>query len=307
MGWPPGVILTPLPETIACVTHRLLTYGGLRATVRHTPFAPRAPDEQEVASRGQDKAQDPNGEHALEDRHIQCDMKGDQENSRRRTGEEEGPWPSVAAVGYYEPDEAQPRGHVKKRELHPRLIEHAEGRRRYGRQGRRKGADTASQHGRGRQDAPKTARHCQERPARTAFFVSHYSIHPLQGVRPELVSYSLLHAMALNDVARLDVIRENYRLFARGAARFLDFGHRPDAVPFARPERETRSVRAVEDVAALDPDRDLDLLPSPLAEDGRHNGPSVSAAAFDVRVPAVTGYTFPVHDLWHHMGQQMEP
>ena len=69
--------------------------------------------------------------------------------------------------------------------------------------------------------------------------------------------------MALDDVPRLDGIGQDHDLIPHGAARLLDLAHRPRPVPFARPERQARSVGAVEEVSALDPGRDLDLLRSP--------------------------------------------
>jgi hypothetical protein len=85
----------------------------------------------------------------------------------------------------------------------------------------------------------------------------------------------------------LDIIWKDHRFITHGAARLLHFSYRPLAHLFARPEREARSVRTVEDIPALDPGRDLDLLPSPVAECGRHDHASWLTPAFDLRVPAV--------------------
>src|SRR3990170_4897701 len=84
-----------------------------------------------------------------------------------------------------------------------------------------------------------------------------------KGVGAELVGDALADAMALDDVPRLDGIGQDHDLIPHGAARLLDLAHRPRPVPFARPERQARSVGAVEEVSALDPGRDLDLLRSP--------------------------------------------
>ncbi len=81
----------------------------------------------------------------------------------------------------------------------------------------------------------------------------------------ELVRDPLANAVALNDVAGLDIIRENDLLVPDRTARFLDRGHTPLAVSFARPEREARSVWTIEKAPACDPPRDLEFLPSPWA------------------------------------------
>lgn len=99
------------------------------------------------------------------------------------------------------------------------------------------------------------------------------SLQLFEGVGAELVGHPLFHAVALNDVPRLHVIGEEHHLLTLGAARLLDLGDRPGAVPFARPEREARSVGAIEDFPARDPGRDLDGLPSPVAECSRHRLP----------------------------------
>ena len=91
-----------------------------------------------------------------------------------------------------------------------------------------------------------------------------------KGVGAELVGDALADAMALDDVPRLDVIGQNHDVIAHRAACLLNLGDRPLAVLNARPERQARSVRAVEEVSTLDPGRDLDLLPSPLAPGFRH-------------------------------------
>jgi hypothetical protein len=76
--------------------------------------------------------------------------------------------------------------------------------------------------------------------------------------------------MALDDVPRLDVIGQDHDVIPRGAARLLNLGDRPLAVLNARPERQARSVGAVEEVPVPDPGRDLDLLASPTAPGLRH-------------------------------------
>ena len=82
----------------------------------------------------------------------------------------------------------------------------------------------------------------------------------------------MLHAVASDDVTRLDVIGQDHHLLADGAARRLHGSHRPDPVFFARPERETRSVGAVAviEIAARDPGRDGKLLATSGAEGGSH-------------------------------------
>ncbi len=89
-------------------------------------------------------------------------------------------------------------------------------------------------------------------------------------VSTKLVGDALPDAVALDKVARLDVIPQNDDLIPHRTARLLDFGHSPYTVPFARPEREPRSVRTIEEVSVFDPDRDLDLLPSPPTPGFRH-------------------------------------
>jgi len=111
--------------------------------------------------------------------------------------------------------------------------------------------------------------------------------------------------VTLDDVPGLHIVREKHRVVTNGTARLLDLGHRPDTVRFARPERQPRSVGSVEDIPTFDPGWDLDLLPTPFADRGRHCEPSSSAAAFDLRFPAAsTGQPSPVHDLWHHVRKQ---
>jgi len=78
------------------------------------------------------------------------------------------------------------------------------------------------------------------------------------------------HPMALDDVAGLDIIGEKDRLVPDRAARLLDLPDRPDAVRLDRPQRQPGAVRTVEHVTALDPGRDLDLLPSAGAPDLAH-------------------------------------
>jgi hypothetical protein len=99
------------------------------------------------------------------------------------------------------------------------------------------------------------------------------SIDLREGVRTELVSHPLFDAVALDDVPRLHVVREDDHLFPDGTACLLDLAHQPDAVPYAHPEREARSVRSVEPIADCDPRRDRDVLSSPLAERHRHPRP----------------------------------
>ena len=91
-----------------------------------------------------------------------------------------------------------------------------------------------------------------------------------EGVGAELAGDALPHAVALDNVARLDVVGQDHDVIAHRAACFLDRPHRPVAVALARPEREPRSVGAVEQVTVPDPGRDLDLLPSPLAPGLQH-------------------------------------
>ena len=91
-----------------------------------------------------------------------------------------------------------------------------------------------------------------------------------EGVGAELVSDPLPDSMAFDDVARLDVVGKDHGVIPHGTAGLLDRRHRPHPVALARPEREPRSVGTVEEVAVLDPDRDLDLLPSALAPGLRH-------------------------------------
>ena len=100
------------------------------------------------------------------------------------------------------------------------------------------------------------------------------SFHLFKSIGTEIVGHALSRAMALDDVTRLHVVREDDHLIPYGAARLLDLGERPDAFLLARPEREARSVGAVEHVPTLDPGRDLDCLSSPPAEAPRHLPPS---------------------------------
>lgn len=74
--------------------------------------------------------------------------------------------------------------------------------------------------------------------------------------------HTLPDAGALDHVPGLNVVRQENHLSTDRTARRLDLSHRPHPVRLARPEREPRSVWAVEDVTARDPHRDLDLLPS---------------------------------------------
>ena len=107
-----------------------------------------------------------------------------------------------------------------------------------------------------------------------------------QGVGPVRVGNTLLHAVALDDVTRPYIVRQNNCFLADDAARCFEGCHRPDPVFFAHPERETRSVGAIHDVTALDPDRELDLLSSAVAGCPRHRS-SPSAA------PCGTRYVMP--------------
>ncbi len=88
-----------------------------------------------------------------------------------------------------------------------------------------------------------------------------------QGVGPVRVGNALLHAVALDDVTRPYIVGQDQQLLANGTTRLLHLRHGPDAVFLARPERQAGAVRAMafEDVAAFDPVRDRDLLPSPVA------------------------------------------
>src|SRR3972149_5388520 len=92
----------------------------------------------------------------------------------------------------------------------------------------------------------------------------------LKGVGAELVRDPLPDAVAFDHVTGLDGVGQEDRLAAHRAARPLDLGHAPHPIALARPEREPGSVRTVEDLTALDPRRDLDLLSSPRAQDLRH-------------------------------------
>jgi len=107
-----------------------------------------------------------------------------------------------------------------------------------------------------------------------------------QGVGPVRVGNALLHAVALDDVTRSYIVGQNNCFLADDAARCFEGCHRPDSVFFARPEREARSVGAVEDFTASDPDRELDLLSSAVAGCPRHRS-SPSAA------PCGTRYVMP--------------
>ena len=71
--------------------------------------------------------------------------------------------------------------------------------------------------------------------------------------------------MTFDDVTGSNVTGQENDFSADGATCSLDFGYGPRSIGLARPEREPRSVRTVEEIAALDPGRDLDLLPSPFA------------------------------------------
>ncbi len=71
-------------------------------------------------------------------------------------------------------------------------------------------------------------------------------LRPHQGVGAELVRDALPNTVALDDVAGLDVIRENDLLVPDDTARFLDRGYIPLSVSLARPEREARSVWTIE-------------------------------------------------------------
>lgn len=95
----------------------------------------------------------------------------------------------------------------------------------------------------------------------------------LEGVDAELVGYSLFDAVTLDDFPRLHIVRQDDPLLPDGATGFLDRAQAPHPLRLARPEREACSVRAVEDVPARDPGRDLDLLSSPRAERPGHLGP----------------------------------
>jgi hypothetical protein len=97
-----------------------------------------------------------------------------------------------------------------------------------------------------------------------------FSVDFHQCISAEFVRDALSDAVALDDISRLDVIRQDHGLLSDGAACLLYRGDCPMPVPFARTEREPRSVGAVKEVTALDPGRDLDLLPSPVTPSGRH-------------------------------------
>lgn len=77
--------------------------------------------------------------------------------------------------------------------------------------------------------------------------------------------HTLPDAVALDHVPGLNVVRQENHLSTDRTARRLDLSHRPHPVRLARPEREPGSVRAAENLAAQDPGRDLDLLPSAVA------------------------------------------
>ncbi len=117
-----------------------------------------------------------------------------------------------------------------------------------------------------------------------------------QGIGAEFVGHALPDAMALDHVTGLDVVGQDDRLVPYGTARLLHLPDRPLAVPFARPEREARSVRAVEQVAVRDPGRDLDLLPSPLAPGLRHPV-SLSAGLLQPQQALDLSAVEPHHDL----------
>jgi len=91
------------------------------------------------------------------------------------------------------------------------------------------------------------------------------SLHLFQGIGAELVRHALFDAVALDDVTRLRVVGQDDGLVPDGAACLLHLAHGPDAIRFAHPERHARSVGAVKDIAALDPDREIALPSSAVA------------------------------------------
>jgi len=93
----------------------------------------------------------------------------------------------------------------------------------------------------------------------------------LKGIGAELVCHALLDAVALDHVTGLNIVGQENYFSAHRAARALHLGHAPNPVFLARPERETGSVRAIEDLTLVDPGRDLNFLPSPFAPDLRHH------------------------------------
>ena len=101
-------------------------------------------------------------------------------------------------------------------------------------------------------------------------FSSAFALELHQGISPELVGHTLPDAVAFDDIARLNLVRQDHDITPHGAARLLHLGHRPSSILLARPEREPRSIRAVKELTACDPRRDLDLLPSPWTPNRRH-------------------------------------
>jgi hypothetical protein len=68
----------------------------------------------------------------------------------------------------------------------------------------------------------------------------------------------------------LNIIGQEDHFSTDSAARSFDLSHAPHPVHLARTEREPGSVGAVEEITALDPSRDLNLLPSAVTPDLRH-------------------------------------
>jgi len=124
-------------------------------------------------------------------------------------------------------------------------------------------------------DRRETADRGHNRPPYSRFeclFVCHpISLLDLfQSVGPVREGDALPDTVALDDVTRLYLVRQDDGLLADGAARRLCLSNRPDALSLAHPEREPRSVGAIHDVSALDPDREFDLLSSAVAGCPRH-------------------------------------
>lgn len=107
------------------------------------------------------------------------------------------------------------------------------------------------------------------------------------------------HPVALDDVAGPDVVREDHRLVADGAARLLHLADRPDAVGLDRTEGDAGAVRAIEYLTATDPGRDLDLLTSARTPHRSHPGPLQRDTQQPLEPPAIEAYDDLVVDPRH--------
>ena len=110
---------------------------------------------------------------------------------------------------------------------------------------------------------------------------------PDQGVAPELVRHQVPGAVALDDVAGLDVVGQGDDLFPDGTARLLELADRPYAASLHRTQRDAGAVRTLEGVTTRDPCRDLDLPPSAGAPDLPHPRASLHQAEQAFEPPAV--------------------